>query len=68
VGLVIERHRRMDEQDGFLWYCNRCQQPLYSEYLHISNIETQLPPVFDRFYSSASHRTCKHCGDVMPPR
>ncbi len=68
VGLVIERQRRPDEQDGFLWYCNRCQEPLYSEYLHISNIETQLPPVFDRFYNSEAQRTCRHCGDVMPPR
>lgn len=68
VGLVVERHRRPDEQDGFLWYCNRCQAPLYSEYLHVSDIVAQLPPVFDRFYGSLDHRTCRHCGDVMPPR
>ena len=29
VGLVIERKRRPDEQDGFLWYCDHCQYPLY---------------------------------------
>jgi 3-hydroxyanthranilate 3,4-dioxygenase len=68
IGLVVERVRRPDEQDGFLWYCEGCQHPLYSEYLHISDIVTQLPPVFDRFYSSLQHRTCKHCGQVMPPR
>ena len=68
VGLVIERQRRPDEQDGFLWYCNRCQRLLHAEYLHVSNIETQLPPVFDRFYGSLDHRTCKHCGEIMPPR
>jgi len=68
VGLVVERKRSAEELDGFLWYCKVCHQQLYSEYLHISNIVTQLPPVFDRFYGSANNRTCKHCGDVMPPR
>jgi len=68
IGLVVERVRRPDEKDGFLWYCARCQQPLYSEYLHVGNIVTDLPPVFDRFYSSASNRTCGQCGEVMPPR
>jgi 3-hydroxyanthranilate 3,4-dioxygenase len=68
VGLVVERRRRPDENDGFLWYCSRCQHPLYAEYLHISDIETQLPPVFDRFYGSEQHRTCKQCGQIMSPR
>ena len=35
VGLVIERQRRPEEQDGFLWYCDHCQYPLYAEYLHV---------------------------------
>jgi len=68
VGLVIERQRRPDEQDGFLWYCERCHAQLYAEYLHIDNIVTQLPPIFDRFYGSAANRTCKQCGHTMPPR
>ena len=68
VGLVIERQRRADEQDGFLWYCERCHAPLFAEYLHVSDIVTQLPPIFDRFYGSAEHRTCKQCGHTLPPR
>ena len=52
VGLVIERQRRPEEQDGFLWYCEHCQYPLYAEYLHVSDIEKQLPPIFERFYGS----------------
>src|SRR5262252_1178168 len=31
VGLVIERHRQSSEQDGFLWYCERCSTELYAE-------------------------------------
>ena len=65
---MVERVRHPEEKDGFLWYCEGCQHPLYSEYLHISDIVTELPPVFDRYYSSLQHRTCKHCGQVMPPR
>ena len=68
VGLVIERKRRPDEQDGFLWYCEHCQYPLHAEYLHITDIEKQLPPVFDRFYSSLPLRTCQACGAVAHKR
>jgi len=64
VGLVIERTRREDEKDGFLWYCENCQYPLYAEYLHIADIEKQLPPVFERFYGNPKHRTCPACGTV----
>ena len=65
VGLVIERRRRSDEADGFLWYCERCDAPLYSEYLHVKNIETDLPPVFERFWANPEHTSCRQCGAVM---
>jgi len=68
VGLVVERRRRADEQDGFLWYCDHCQYPLYAEYLHVSDIENQLPPVFDHFYDSVERRTCQACGAVAAKR
>ena len=29
------------------------------------DIETQMPPIFDRFYSSDALRTCKRCGTVQ---
>jgi 3-hydroxyanthranilate 3,4-dioxygenase len=68
VGLVIERRRQPDEQDGFLWYCDFCQYPLYAEYLHVHDIETQLPPIFEHFYCSLELRTCKACGQVATKR
>jgi 3-hydroxyanthranilate 3,4-dioxygenase len=68
VGLVIERQRRAEEKDGFLWYCDTCQYPLYAEYLPVTDIEKQLPPVFERFYGSAQNRTCQACGTVAPKR
>ena len=65
VGLVIERKRQPEEKDGLLWYCDNCSNLLYKEYFPLKNIETDLPPVFDRFYSSVDHRSCKQCGTVM---
>jgi 3-hydroxyanthranilate 3,4-dioxygenase len=64
VGLVIERVRRAGERDGFQWYCERCNQLLHEEFLEITDIEGQLPPVFERFWSSAARR-CRNCGAVM---
>jgi 3-hydroxyanthranilate 3,4-dioxygenase len=65
VGLVVERKRRAGEADGFLWYCERCEHRLYSEYLQITDIEHQLPPVFERFWSNPEHTACRECGAVL---
>jgi 3-hydroxyanthranilate 3,4-dioxygenase len=68
VGLVVERARLPDELDGFMWFCENCDNKLYEEYLYVDDIVGQLPPIFDRFYESEENRTCKKCGTVMPPR
>jgi 3-hydroxyanthranilate 3,4-dioxygenase len=65
VGLVIERKRRDGEMDGLLWYCEKCGTKLYEEYFPLRDIVTQLPPVFDRFYSNPNNCTCRVCGTVM---
>ena len=64
VGLVIERRRLAGEQDGLQWYCEQCNHKLYEEFFELTNIETQFPPVFQRYYDSLEHRTCRHCGHV----
>jgi 3-hydroxyanthranilate 3,4-dioxygenase len=65
VGIVVERRRGAQELDGFSWYCEHCGHRLYMERVAVSNIETQLPEIFSRFYASAAHRTCSICGTVM---
>ncbi|SEK40387.1 3-hydroxyanthranilate 3,4-dioxygenase [Stigmatella aurantiaca] len=62
VGLVMERRRRPEEQDGFAWFCPRCDAKLYEETLHVTHLVTQLPPVFDRFFGTPENCTCKQCG------
>lgn len=65
VGLVIERPRVEGEQDGLLWFCESCHAELYREYFELTNIETQFPPVFDRFFGDPKKLACKHCGAIM---
>ena len=66
VGLVVERKRLAEELDGFMWYCENCDNLLYEEFLYVDDIVGQLPPIFDRFYGSDAHRTCDQCGTMMP--
>lgn len=65
VGLVIERRRHPGERDGFQWYCENCNHLLYEEFVELTNIETQFPPIFERFFASKEQRTCSRCGTVM---
>jgi 3-hydroxyanthranilate 3,4-dioxygenase len=65
VGLVIERKRVPGEMDGFLWFCEQCGTKLYEEYMQLTNIVSQLPPIFERFYSNEANCTCKKCGAKM---
>jgi 3-hydroxyanthranilate 3,4-dioxygenase len=68
IGLVIERRRLSHEKDSFLWFCRNCHHLLYSETLHVTNLVTELPPIFSRFYGNAENRTCKKCGTIEEPR
>jgi 3-hydroxyanthranilate 3,4-dioxygenase len=68
VGIVVERPREPHELDGFVWFCPKCANKLYEEFLHVDDIVKDLPPVFERFYGDAAARTCKRCGAVVPPR
>jgi 3-hydroxyanthranilate 3,4-dioxygenase len=66
IGLVIERRRLAHEDDGLMWFCERCNHKLFEDYFHLHDIEVDFPPVFDRFYASLAHRTCGQCGHVNP--
>jgi len=65
VGLVIERERRAGELDGFQWYCDSCGKLLYEEFIALTDIEKELPLLFERFYASTERRTCSSCGALM---
>jgi 3-hydroxyanthranilate 3,4-dioxygenase len=65
LGLVIERRRRPGERDGFQWYCPHCAQLLHETSLELTDIESELPAVFARFYADRTARTCTRCGTVL---
>jgi 3-hydroxyanthranilate 3,4-dioxygenase len=67
VGLVVERQRKPDELDGFMWFCDQCHNKLHEEFLQVSDIVRDLPPIFDRFWSDTAARTCRSCGAVLNP-
>jgi len=66
VGLVIERKRLAHELDGLMWFCERCNTKLYEEFFPLRDIENDFPTVFEHFYRSREHRTCKSCGHLNP--
>jgi 3-hydroxyanthranilate 3,4-dioxygenase len=67
VGLVVERKRTSEEPDGFQWYCENCGNKIHEVFLNVTDITTQLKPVFDAFWSDMQARTCDRCGTVMEP-
>jgi len=68
VGLVLERRRQPDEHDSFLWICDQCGTKLYSETLHVTDLVSQLPPIFARYWGNPENTTCKQCGHVHEKR
>jgi 3-hydroxyanthranilate 3,4-dioxygenase len=50
-----------------MWFCESCGTKLYEEFLPLTDIVTQLPPIFERFWTNIEHRTCSKCGSVLEP-
>jgi 3-hydroxyanthranilate 3,4-dioxygenase len=66
VGLVVEKVRPADVDDGFEWYCASCAGLVHRIEVNVKNIVKDLPPLFDAFY--AGDRKCPRCGQVHPER
>ncbi len=70
IGLVIERTRQEDENDGCMWFCDNCGEKVYDQYFHLdkpSDIVDKLRGVMENFHGSEELRKCKKCGSVMQP-
>lgn len=65
IGLVIESKRPEGMMDGLYWYCEKCNHQIHKETFELKNIETDMPVIFDQFYSNLEKRTCSECGNVM---
>ncbi len=67
IGLVVERKRKEGELDGFVWFCDNCGEKIHEEFMVLTDITTQLKPVFEKFWADEAARTCGNCGDVLQP-
>ena len=65
VGLVIEYPRSKEMLDALEWYCENCGNQLYREEFALDNIETDMPIIFDNYYSDTQKCTCSNCGTIM---
>ena len=54
-------------RDALLWFCESCVTKLYEEDFTVENIETDMPKIFDKYYSDANKRSCPNCGEIMQP-
>ena len=65
--LVLERKRKAEEEDRFLWYCEACGAQLYEAVRHVSDWRADpVTAVYEDFYLTEAHRTCGKCGHVTP--
>jgi len=67
MGRVIEYPRSEGMMDALEWYCENCNSALYREEFALDNIETDMPIIFDKYYSDKEKCTCSNCGAVMEP-
>ena len=65
IGLVIERNRKNMEYDSCTWFCDSCNEKLYSETFKLEDIVGQLSVLLQKVYESEEIRTCKKCGTLM---
>jgi len=65
VGLVIEYPRKKKMKDALEWYCENCNNLLWRKKFKLDNIETDMPGIFDKYYSSEEKCTCDKCGTIM---
>lgn len=66
IGMVVEMPRPDGALDAFEWYCPKCHQLVHRAEVKLKSIVKDLPPLFEKFYSSEELRRCKHCGTVHP--
>ena len=65
-GLVIERKRRQEEKEEFVWFCEKCDELVLARVVNQGNIPSQVSAVYNEFNADPTLRTCRACGDVFP--
>lgn len=66
IGVVIERVREEGTLEKFQWYCPNCNALVHEVELQVRDLVTDMPPVFEAFYTDERARTCPDCDTVHP--
>ena len=65
-GLVIERKRKPDEPDEFLWFCENCDEQVHTQTVSQDNPAAEVRRLYETFNASPAMRSCNKCGYVFP--
>jgi 3-hydroxyanthranilate 3,4-dioxygenase len=65
-GLVIERKRKPEEDEEFVWFCEKCDEQVLSRSVVQGDIASQVSRIYEEFNSDPKLRTCAKCGYVFP--
>ena len=63
--LVVERKRRPEEQDLFVWFCENCRTKLYEATVRFDDPTDAVKKATDTIRSDVKLRTCTQCGQVL---
>jgi 3-hydroxyanthranilate 3,4-dioxygenase len=68
--LVIERKRRPDEVDRWVWFCEKCDSKLYEAAPRSGagpndNANSSVEETNTRLRIDLTLSTCKRCGDIL---
>lgn len=64
-GLVIERKRKAEENEEFVWFCEKCDQKVLSRTVVQGDIGSQVTKIYGEFNANLKLRTCAKCGYVF---
>ena len=59
---VIERKRRADEQDRFVWFCEKCDTKLYESTVRFDDPTEAVKTANESMKTNKEMRTCPKCG------
>lgn len=65
-GLVIERKRAREENEEFVWFCEKCDAKVLSRTVVQGDIGQQVTKIYEAFNATPGIRTCQSCGYVFP--
>jgi 3-hydroxyanthranilate 3,4-dioxygenase len=65
-GLVIERKRKPEEKEEFLWFCETCDERVMARTIVQGDTGAQVTAIYEAFNADPRLRTCTACGYVFP--